>query len=467
MVRIGIIGGGPGGLITAHRIRQRLGKECTVTILEASDRPGGKLRTRVFDSAPVPYESGAAEVYDYRGVGTDPLHALIQELGLATRPMEGQTVVLDGSVLRTDGDIARHWGWPTLRAIRDFRARAAALLPLEHWHPGSWEFDRLHPWAGRSCDELLDTVSDPVARRYLRIAVHSDLATEPHLTNGLNGLKNFVMDVPGYIGCYAIEGGMSRLAEALVARLAGTEFVCGARAERVERDEEGSWCVRYIQGGTHRRRHFDAIVLALPAGLLGTLEFRGEPLAGAMRAHMARFDRPGHYLRVSLLFRRPFWRGRLRGSWFMVDAFGGACVYDESARYDSSGYGVLGFLLAGSHALAEMGTPDDLLVERVIESLPTPLRDEARACLLETRVHRWCGGVSAQPGGLPVADPVAAHRPDPRGLPGLFLVGDYLFDSTLNAVLRSAETATELMASDLRALGHPGTSARLLAVGGR
>jgi hypothetical protein len=43
----------------------------------------------------------------------------------------------------------------------------------------------------------------------------SDLATESHNTNGLNALKNYVMDVDGYIGLYSIQNGNEQLIERL------------------------------------------------------------------------------------------------------------------------------------------------------------------------------------------------------------------------------------------------------------
>ena len=87
----------------------------------------------------------------------------------------------------------------------------------------------------------LDTVDDPVARRYLRVTAHADLATEPHLTNGLNGLKNFVMDVPGYVAYCAIDGGMGRLAHRLAANIPDTAIQCGARVVRIEATPDGGF----------------------------------------------------------------------------------------------------------------------------------------------------------------------------------------------------------------------------------
>jgi monoamine oxidase len=450
MTRVAIIGAGPGGLFTADFIARKYGDACDITIFEASDRPGGKLRTRTFTTAPVPYESGAAEIYDYSGCGRDPFRTMIEDLGFATRPMLGQTVVLDGTILRNDADIVRHWGTDALEEIDAFRRRVARLLPRERWHPGSWEYDAAHPWSHRTCAELLDTVRNPVARRYLTVSVHSDLATEPHLTSGLNGIKNFVMDVPGYIGFYSIQGGMSALAGVLVSRTRNCTIETGTRVVGLLR-EGNAWRVAHTCGGRTETTEFDAVIVALPAGQLGRIHYEGDVLRRAMADHLARFDRPGHYLRVSLLFRSPFWHDLLDGSWFMLDAFGGACVYDESARLDADGHGVLGVLIAGNDALDLINADDTALARGVIDSLPGRLRERASRRFLEARVHRWCSGVSGQPGGLPIHDPVTTHQADADRLPGLLLVGDYLFDSTLNGVYRSADLTTTLLASHLPA----------------
>ncbi len=82
--RVAIIGGGPGGLMTAHLLEQKC--SCRTTLFEASDRLGGKVRTCRFDSAPVKYEAGVAECYDYEAIGDDPLRNLIRELGLRRHP---------------------------------------------------------------------------------------------------------------------------------------------------------------------------------------------------------------------------------------------------------------------------------------------------------------------------------------------------------------------------------------------
>ncbi len=452
--------------MTAYLLEQKCPASWTVTLLEASGRLGGKVQTRRFDSAPVMYEAGVAECYDFETIGPDPLRELIRELGLTTVPIHSSAVVLDGAILGDDSEIGKRFGDGTLRAIEDFRSQASALLPLESWYRGFVEDDNRHPWARRTSEEILDDVADPVARKFLKIGAHSDMATEPHLANGLIGLRNFLKAVPGYGAQYSIEGGMEMLPRRLADSLTRTQVELDARVVCIFRNRDGSFAVRFRCGRRLVQQDFDAVVLALPYNQLLTIDMAGERLRRAMASHVAHYESPGHYLRISLLFDRPFWRRLLTGSWVMLDAFGGCCVYDESARYDAGDYGVLGWLLAGADALSLCNADDPTLVARALESLPDELRDEAGDRLVEGKVHRWAGAVSGQPGGFPVRNPRAAHVPEPAEHPGLVVAGDYLFDSTLNGVLRSAGIATELLLDALQPVAQAFRPASLAARAG-
>jgi len=453
MTRIAVIGGGPGGLMTAYLLERKYKDSCQTTLFEATDRVGGKILTRRFDCVPAIYEAGVAEVYDYGMIGPDPLQQLISELGLKTTPIDGQTVVLDGKVLRNEHEIGKHCGATALKAIEDFRRRAAAMMPIDTWYEGFWQDDNKHPWARRTCEEILDEVADPAARKYLKVAVHSDLATEPHLTSGLNGLKNFVMDVPGYVRQHSIEGGMEMLPKALRERLTGTHVKLNSPVVRVEKIQGESYRVHFRCGRREiARQDFDAVFISLPHNWLNSIEWSGEQLRRAMTEHIAYYDRPAHYLRITILFKKPFWRGLITGSWFMLDAFGGCCVYDESARHEAGGYGVLGWLVAGADALSLINLDDRMLVTHAIGSLPDELYEEAREHFIEGKVHRWAAAVNALPGGLPARETRSSHLPEAREHPGIFIVGDYLFDSTLNGVFDSANFATDLLRSPLHSL---------------
>ncbi|MGH9842383.1 MAG: FAD-dependent oxidoreductase [Blastocatellia bacterium] len=389
MTKIAIIGGGPGGLMTAYLMERKCGDCCRATLFEATDRIGGKIRTGKFQSAPVFYEAGVAEVYNYEMIGPDPLRQLIGELGLKTT----------------------------------------------------------HPRAFRTCEEILHEVADPAAKKLLKVTAHSDLATEPHLTGGLYGLKNFRMDLPGYVSPCSIEGGMEMLPRALRQKLTQTSVELNSPVIRVEKNWDESYRVHFRDGRRIAHDDFDVIFIALPHNWLNSIEWGDELLCRAMSRHIAYYDRPGHYLCISILFREPFWRNCINGSWFMLDAFGGCCVYDEGARHNEDEYGVLGWLLAGADALSLVNFDDQTLINRAIESLPDELYEAAREHFIEGKEHRWAAAVNAQPDGCPVRDTRSAHWPEPEEHPGIFIVGDYLFDSTLNGVLDSANFATDMVRS--------------------
>jgi SAM-dependent methyltransferase len=60
--------------------------------------------------------------------------------------------------------------------------------------------------------------------------------------------------------------------------------------------------------------------------------------------------------------------------------------------------------------------------------------------------------VNALPGGMPARDVMTNHRPDPKQHPGLVVVGDYLFDSTLNGLLDSSDAATDIVLTEMMRL---------------
>jgi monoamine oxidase len=230
---------------------------------------------------------------------------------------------------------------------------------------------------------------------------------------------------------------------------------------RVEQARPGVYRVASQPGSRVEFADFDVVAVALPNYWLPRIEWGGQRLADAMHRHHAYYDRPGHYLRIAILFRRPFWRALIADPYFLLDAFGGCCVYDEGTRSDTGGYGVLSWLLSGSDALVMSNLEDEQLVARALTTLPRSLA-AGRELFVEGRVHRWVGAVSAQPGGYPVREVRLRHLPDPQEHPGLFVVGDYLFDSTINGVLHSANTVAGLIGGYLRrSLTLPGKKARV------
>ncbi len=447
--RIAIIGGGPGGLMTAYRLEQRLPHACAITIFEASPRLGGKILTGIFDGAEVRYEAGAAELYDYSPLGPDPLRELIAELGLATLPLAGGAVHLGHRFVRTDAEVGEVLGSASAEALRRFRQRARALIRPAEYYESDWRSDNADPLGAQSFAALLNELGDGGARRYVELSTHSDLACEPGDTSAAYGLQNYLMDEPDYLRLYTIAGGLGRLPEALARRVRARTRL-GHRVTAVEQSQTGGYRVTAQQGQQLSTEEFDFVVAALPNPWLPAIRWGPAGLADALAAHHRHYDHPAHYLRISLLFDEPFWRTVISDSFFMLEAFGGCCVYDETSRAAGHRYGALGWLLAGDAALNYGNLDDAALIAAVLDSLPASLQ-AGRALYREGRVRRWLGAVSALPAGFPAREPDSRHVPEPVGHPRLLLVGDYLFDSTINGVLDSADVVVEFIAEEIQA----------------
>jgi monoamine oxidase len=438
-----VVGGGPGGLLTAYFLGQCATATIRTTIFEESHRLGGKVLTPSFAAAPVHYEAGAAELYDYTPVGEDPLRNLVAQLGLATAPLGGASVIVDGASISNVDDVAHHLGPRARRELERFDARAQGWMTPREFYAS----DDTPAGPSRPFDTMLDGIRDTAARRYLETMIRSDLATEPDRTSTSYGLQNYLMNDPAYMRLYCIAGGNEQLIDALACRI-DAEIRLQSSVTEVRLVDQG---YMLTTGGAPRGATagpFDAVVLALPLQHLTAVRFTGDELAAALRRHCLRFDHPAHYLRVTALFDEPFWRRRMDGGYLMLDAFGGCCLYDESAREPEPRHGVLGWLVGGAAAEDWAARDDDALIAATLDSLPAWFGDPRRH-LLEARVHRWTGAVSGLPGGWKPPPIDRRHQPDPVGHPHLFVVGDYLYDSTLNGVLDSADYVAGWLAANL------------------
>jgi hypothetical protein len=461
---VAVVGGGPGGLFTAYLLNQRF-PGADVTLLEASDRLGGKLMTDCFSDG-TPFESGVAELYEYlpgEGGKPDPLRILIEEdLGLETVNMSGGGVVLDGRCLRNLDEVEEFHGHDTRKRIEHFHKRCADLMPLERY-AARWQPDNEHPWANRTFRECLreEVDHDPVACRYIETACHSDLATEPRTCNGLNGIKNVLLDNDRYMQLYHVRGGIEQVSLCLAQQIDADVRVCH-RARWIDRSKNGQQFVGWRNNGQDLGGRFDAVVLAVPNHWLEQVAFLNRNLNEAVHRLLAHYDLPAHYLRVSMNFRENWWAQMgMPGEFWMQDLGGGCCFYDEDKRWGCGPGHCLSVLLAGGSALIQCSgnDTDTEIVERLVESLPDFQRAGAQETLAEAQVDRFIGSVNAQPGGWPVGELRGEHQPEAEGHPGLFVVGDYLFDSTLNAALVSAATAVDLLLGHFGVRGQKGTRA--------
>ena len=227
--------------------------------------------------------------------------------------------------------------------------------------------------------------------------------------------------------------------EGLVAALAGrvrSPVSPGTAVTHVAADEETGMRVSLRnRGGGRRDVEVDALLVTLPPAGVRRIRWSDERLQNAVAGHVRHHDHGTAYLRVTLLFRRRFWRRAFPEDYFVSDAFGGVTVYDQSPDDGAEGAGIQSWLLGGAPALEYASKSDGDIVAAVLNAVPglSPVREDL---LVRAFVDRWTGaaGVSALPGGVPLRPARQRHSPDPRW-PQLQFIGDYLYDATLCGAL--------------------------------
>ncbi|MEI8144015.1 MAG: FAD-dependent oxidoreductase [Alphaproteobacteria bacterium] len=459
-MRIAIVGGGVGGLFTNLLLDRFCEGLFSATIFEASDRVGGKVMTDRFEKANAIYERGVAEYYDYSHFGPDPLKKLITDvLGLDTVKMDGKGVIIGDAILNTRRDIKKHFGEATVKALDEFHAECKRLCSPDDYYEGYLGDDNKHPWAGKTFRQILDEIPDEAARKYIEIAARSDIATEAHLTNALNGLKNVLMDDPAYLRLYSIVGGNEKLVEGVASRISG-KVMLESRVDAMRRNDDDTWTLTVRRKGKTETHVFDIVVLSVPNTWVAQIEFQDRAVRMAVQKHMAHYDHPAHYLRISCLFKKPFWSEAFSGNYVMTDAFGGACIYDEGSRHPTK-HGILSWLVPATQAAMLSNVADDVLIARAVDSLPGELAAIAKKQLMEGKVQRWVGAISGLPGGNPQQELRLRHEPDAKTMPNFYFVGDYLFDSTVNGAYDSANFAVDMMMGKLRLTAFNGANKKV------
>lgn len=446
--RIGIVGAGFSGLLSAYLLERRFGGAVAIDVWEAADRPGGRVRTTRVPEAGVSYEAGVAELYDI--AGNPHLRNLIRHLGLKTRPLTGTPYfVVDDRVLRDDRALGGLLGRRGMDRLRRFWEEGTALRPPADYALAGREKDNDHPWQRRTFEDVLRDIDDPRCEWFTAMQCHSDLATEPPRTSGLFGMDNLLIDHPGYCAMYTLTAGNEGLTEALADRVRSPVSL-GTAVAAVTADEDTG--LRVALRGPHGARgdvEVDALIVTLPPAGVRAVRWGDGRLRDAVADHVRHHDHGTAYLRVTLVFRRRFWRREFPEDYFVSDAFGGVTVYDQSPDDGSAGAGVQSWLLGGAPALEYAAKPDAEIVAAVLGAMPgaAPVPD---GLLVRARVDRWTGvaGVSALPGGVPLRPLRRRHCPDPRW-PKLQFIGDYLYDATLcgalDAVLYGVSRLDELI----------------------
>jgi protoporphyrinogen/coproporphyrinogen III oxidase len=451
-VKVVVVGGGIAGLAAAHELVATGGVD--VTVLEASDRLGGKVRTEPFAGVPL---DAAPDAFLAR---RPEAMQLCEELGLTDRlvpPATGEAWVWTrGRLRRLPTGLVL--GLPTDPVAL---ARSGVLTPLgsaraavEPWLPGatlagdvtigSVVRRRLGAEVQeRLIDPLLGGINAGDTDDLSIDAVAPQLAAAARRSRSIvRGARALTATGPGAPTgpvFYGLPGGMEELVRALTRRLeaAGVELCTGAAVTSLAAGGSGRWRVGTADGEVHDA---DGVVLAAPAFVTAPLLGEVAPEVGATLDAISYAS----VTLVALAYPADAVPGPLEGSGFLVPRSEGrlmtACSWASSkwAHLGTTGQVLLRVSAGRAGDTRADALDDDALVERLRVELEAAMG--LRAEPTEVRVTRW-------PRAFPQYAPghldrmTAAMAALGRAAPGVTLAGAALGGVGLPACIGSGRTA--------------------------
>lgn len=401
-LRVVVVGAGLAGLTAALEL-DAAGAE--VTVLEARDRVGGRMRG-VSMPGGVTADGGAA----YLGVRHTELLALIRQHGLevvSTAMAGDSTFLLSGHRSTTAGRV------PPLDAVAlgDLFDRLEELVeqirPDAPWQsPQARHLDRL-----TAARWLADEVRHPDARTFFPLFIGEMMAADPDAISALHmafylrsgGGIRYLNAFEGGAQQWRVDGGAHLLAEALGHRL-GDRILLEQAVTAIEQDaieqDAGEIVVHTrstADGGSHFHRA-DRVVVAIPPLLAQQIDFR--PVLRAPRATAA--TGRGCAIKVHLGYPRPVWRESGLSGWSVSSTGPLLSTVDDSPPDGSAGV-LTGFVTGGAAAdfstlsTAQQSEAALAHLGRLFPALPPPTRCSVTDWLAED-YSRGCYAALFGPG---------------------------------------------------------------------
>lgn len=472
--RVVVVGGGIAGLAAAWETARAM-PDAVVTVVDAADRPGGKLRREPV--AGVAIDVGAESVLARRPEAV----TLMDELGLGDEIVHPATT---SAAIWSRGEL---YPMPrgTLMGIPSPPSSALGILSAAE----AARAENEQPWAGGEFDDV--SVGDYVAARLgdavvdrlvepLLGGVYAGQARSLSLRACLPGVFEAVrrgeslnsaaravgaVSPAGADGVRApvfagLDGGIGKLPEVLTEqlRLRGVVIRSGTIARELHRlpDHDGRWSVVVGSRAQPERITADAVVLAVPATPAGRLLAPHAPeaareLAGVEYASMAIVT-----LAVDSSARSGSAHPPLSGSGFLVPAVEGRTI--KASTFTSTKWGWaasaaqdLSFLRAsvGRHGeTSDLQRPDAELVALAVAEVSEALGHQLPP-VVDTHVQRWGGALPQYTVGH--VDRVDRIRSAIQGLEGLALAGAAYEGVGVPACIASGRAAAQAVVTHLRA----------------
>ncbi|MBA5688661.1 protoporphyrinogen/coproporphyrinogen oxidase [Rugamonas apoptosis] len=408
--KIIVIGAGIAGLSAAWRLQEA---GCHVTVLEAGQRPGGRIKSIDFHGHQI--ECGA----QFPSSGYRYIPPLLKEMGLwsRVRALSALAAFQRGNhlyrvharrpwTLFTSGMLGGAEAWRLARGAAGLSWRARGIDPSCYAAFSAFDDADAEHWCR-------DNMGQTAASHVIESTVHGLYF---HRLAGTSKALIAAIMAFGGADTLAIAGGWQALPEALAAML---DVSYGATVERVEELPGG---IRVLVNGEYL--HGSAAVLATPA-------HRAQAILAAPTAVEARLLSVKYAATIHIaLGLAPTWRlpANLRGVYgcLLAPSEGGriAALTFESGRGLAGGAGeVISVMLGHQASINAADQPDDTTVREVVTELAAWLPDLSGA-IVATHVQRWPAAEPLSPTGR--AKAVAGYRATLSDARRIVLAGDYL-----------------------------------------
>jgi protoporphyrinogen/coproporphyrinogen III oxidase len=457
--RVVIVGGGISGLATAYYIHRRLEGKVQLTLLEGGSRLGGKAAVARFGGHLV--DTGP----DALLVRVPAMAALLEDLGLGDQLVApaalGAHVWSRGRLRRLPAGTL--FGVPDrlLPLLRSRLlspmglARAGMDLVLPRRRPVSADPSIADLVTGRLGSQVFDRLVEPLlggvhAGRAAELSARSTVPDIEALARnnrslflGLRRLRRNAPPASGGAALVTLDGGLVRLVEALVARLADADLRVDAAARVVARVGNG-YRVDLMEGQSIAA---DAVVLATPAFITARLLADLAPDAATVLTAIPYVD----VATIWLAYPRSAMGRPLDGTGFLVppeeDRFLVGCTW-SSAKWPHLADDALVLIrcMVGRRGDRRwLNMDDDTLVRRVHDELVEAMGLTAGP--VQQRIQRW-------PQAMPQYLVGHAGRLDALGaaldyLPGLHLTGAAYRGVGLASCVADAERTARDVAADV------------------
>ena len=466
--RILIVGGGIAGLACAWELSHAL-PDATITVLDAADRPGGKLRREPV--AGVALDEGAESMLARRPEAL----ALMSELGLDDQVVHPATT---SASIWSRGDL---YPMPkgTLMGIPSPASSALGILSAHEvaraesempWDSDDFEDVSVGDYvAARLGDAVVDRLVEPLlggvyagkarslSLRACLPQVFAGALRGESLTEAAAKAAAPVEHARGTPVFAGLEGGVGRLAEVLTEELRsrGVTIRSSAIVRELHREPDtagGGWSVVVGPRPQPERLVGDAVVVAIPAA----------PASRLLAPHLpdaSRALREIEYASMAIVTLAVGADGResvpLLGSGFLVPAVEGRTIKASTFsstkwRWTAEAAGDLSFLRAAVGRFGEtfdLQRPDDELVAIAVAEVSEALGHQLPR-IADTHVQRWGGALPQYTVGH--VDRVDRIRAAAAAAPGLELAGAAYQGVGIPACIASGRSAAQAVLTHLR-----------------